>query len=561
MIYRNTIFRGLLFILLIVFSKNIAFSEDLPAPPAVDTSLSTSEELNKIYTDATDITKKIAELNQKIKNTKDPAEIEEFQKNVERLKTQQSEYHDLFEKIALGGINTQRFAEPSKSVLNEIENYDWQKELILIAQPVFSEMKRVTDTPRRRDALRLELKEVESRMALLNKGLESIKNIDVKTLLPETKAQLAVIQQEWQERYSELQHEQNIATLKLNDLSDKRSFTTRLTTGVWDFFKGRGLVLLITIAGVSGLIFLFSRILAIIERRNEKITSIKWRIAILLYQIVTTLIVVMAALFFLYSSGDMVLFGLAILLILAFLISSRASIPKYYNKIRIFLNMGTAREGERIMYNDLPWKISHINLYNVYLTNPLLDNGMIRLNIEILSNLISRPIKMDEVWFPTAVKDVVILPNGDQATVRRQTPEYVYLITKGSEVIYPSKNFLVDKVRNITSGYNFSIDFVISFDHAKDDPDELSKIIETSLKEAIEQSDAEMMKCVKSLSVDFKNIDSDANLVFLISVSMGSNATDYTGAMPRFIQKTCLKIAQKHGFKIPYTQIEVIQPK
>src|SRR5699024_12275210 len=130
------------------------------------------------------------------------------------------------------------------------------------------------------------------------------------------------------------------------------------------------------------------------------------------------------------------LFGFPILILLPFLISFRNSNPAYFKKIRTFLNMGLAREGERLIYQGIPWRIENINLYSVYLVNPALDNGKLRLNVDLLDGMLSRPVKMDEIWFPCRPGDTVII-DGTYAIFVLHTSELVYLDSLGCTINLP----------------------------------------------------------------------------------------------------------------------------
>ncbi|WP_018122211.1 coiled-coil domain-containing protein [Wohlfahrtiimonas chitiniclastica] len=510
---------------------------------------SITDQLATIVNDMKELQDKKTALTKEIKAERDDAHKQELEESLTRTNTQLKEYTALFEKIALGGIDTSRFDTPAKQAIQQVDDYDWQKELVQIAQPVFAEMKKITDAPRKRDVLRLEQKEIDERLSMLDKGLATFAQINLAELPETAQKNLKDIEAGWQNLHKELERERKLVVIKLDELTTKEGFTTRLYKGAWSFMTGRGLLLLITIATLSGLMYLFNRFLVFIEKREKNNISIQWRVFILLYQIITTLVAVLVTLMILYSSGDMVLFGIAILIILAFLVTSRNSIPKYFTKTRIFLNIGQAREGERVIYNDLPWKISRINLYTVYLTNPLLENGTVRLTIDHLNNMISRPVKMDETWFPTVVGDVIYL-NGTQYKVMRQTPEYVYLTSSGTEIIYPSKDFIKDKVLNVSYGYYISTELSLNYAAINGDIDAVITTLQEALNARIQAENPDAHKAIKSLTIDFNRIDEQNNAVFLIAFSMGSFATDYRGSIIRLAQRCAVKTAQEHNWSL-----------
>lgn len=534
--------------ILTFFFSSLSFAVD-PAP-IVPPQENVTEQLLTISHDIQELQTKRTSLAAEIKSEDDESHKAELEDSLKRANAQLKEYSELFEKISLGGIDTSRFETSTKQAIQQVDDYNWQKELIQIAQPVFAEMKKITDAPRKRDLLRLEQKEIDDRLDQLNKGLETLNKINVSELPENAQKNLKDIQSNWNSLHKELEREHRLTVIKLDELTVKEDFTTRLTKGAWGFAKGRGLLLLITIAVVSILLYGFNRLLILLESREKNKISIRWRIFMLLYQIITTLIVIIITLALLYSSGDMVLFGIAILIILAFLVTSRNSIPKYFVKTRIFLNMGQAREGERVIYNDLPWKISRINLYNVYLVNPLLENGTTRLTIDHLNTMISRPVKMDETWFPTVVDDVVLLPNGIAYKVLRQTPEYVYLTASGTELIYPSKDFIKDKIVNITYGYSTSTELAVCYGTVKNNIEHAIQALQTGLSEFIAKENPAAFKSMKNLTVDFSRVNESGSAVFMIAASMGSFATDHRTSILRTIQRGCMGIAEANQWDI-----------
>ncbi|WP_198932430.1 coiled-coil domain-containing protein [Wohlfahrtiimonas populi] len=536
-------------LLITLLCSSLSFAVD-PAVAVAPSQENVTDQLITISNDIKELQAKRTSLSAEIKKEDDEAHKKELEDSLKRANAQLKEYTELFEKISLGGIDTSRFDTPAKQAIQQVDDYNWQKELIQIAQPVFAEMKKITDAPRKRDLLRLEQKEIDDRLAQLNKGLETLEQIKVSELPDNAKKNLKDIQDTWNNLHKELERERRLTVIKLDELTVKEDFTTRLTKGAWGFAKGRGLLLLITIAVVSLLLYGFNRLLVLLESREKNKISIRWRIFMLLYQIITTLVVVIITLAILYSSGDMVLFGIAILIILAFLVTSRNSIPKYFIKTRIFLNMGQAREGERVIYNDLPWKVSRINLYNTYLVNPLLENGTVRLTIDHLNTMISRPVKMDETWFPTVVNDVVLLPNGTAYKVMRQTPEYVYLTASGTELIYPSKDFIKDKIVNITYGYSTSTELAVCYGTVKNNIEHAIKALKEGLAEFIQRENPEAFKSMKTLTVDFSRVNESGSAVFMISATMGSYATDHRLPLLRTIQRGCMGIAEQNHWDI-----------
>jgi hypothetical protein len=78
------------------------------------------------------------------------------------------------------------------------------------------------------------------------------------------------------------------------------------------------------------------------------------------------------------------------------------------------LNIGSVREGERLLLEGVPWKVENIHVF-CSLFNPTL--GMhLRLPIEQIVGMVSRPYAPEEPWFPCKKGDWVVVENTLSAT-------------------------------------------------------------------------------------------------------------------------------------------------
>jgi hypothetical protein len=79
----------------------------------------------------------------------------------------------------------------------------------------------------------------------------------------------------------------------------------------------------------------------------------------------------------------------------------------FVREVTLLLNLGAVREGERVMYNGIPWLVRSLNFYT-RLVNPELEGGDIRLPLRDFHDLRSRSFDANEPWFPTRLNDWVI---------------------------------------------------------------------------------------------------------------------------------------------------------
>ena len=107
------------------------------------------------------------------------------------------------------------------------------------------------------------------------------------------------------------------------------------------------------------------------------------------------------------------LFSLGVLLLLGAAWTFADRDLRYWQQIRIYLNIGSVREGADL-YEGLPWRVKDRYLHPK-LENP--DAGISqRIAIEQLVDLKSEPMRNDEPWFPQK-DDWVILVTASEASV------------------------------------------------------------------------------------------------------------------------------------------------
>ena len=211
--------------------------------------------------------------------------------------------------------------------------------------------------------------------------------------------------------------------------------------------------------------------------------------------------------------------------------------------------MGLAREGERVIYQGIPWEIEHINLYSVYLVNPSLDNGRVRLTIDYLEGMVSRDVPHDEAYYPTNAGDTVLI-EGIYATIIRQTPETIYLNSYGAALEYGTEEFAARKPLNITTGYIASTQFILNRSHAMDDIEKIIADLKIVTEEEVAKN-PEMMPFVTAVHSNYRGLNLYGDLVFGMSIAMGPNAEGYYNSSPRFLQRCALIAVERFSWQLP----------
>lgn len=518
------------------------------------------EKLNDIELKIEDISTRKKEV-QKQLNDKNLTEEDktDLTQRLQTLNAQNRDFNILFEQTVLGGIDLSLFETPEHEAVKADLNYNWQQEVIQILQPFFAQMQRATEKARTKDLLIEDNKELENKIVVASLGLETLNSISPEELSPKSLKMLNKVNEEWSDKLKSLEHQKNIVELKLQDLTDTRSFFVRITDNLWDFSKNEGLSLVFAVvASLVSYYFInkFVHLYAAYQHRDRKrALNFKWRFLLLIFQAINILFSIALFLVILHTSGNIMLFGIVVLILFMLVLSFRATIPNYLNRLRIFLNLGQAREGERIIYNDIPWEISKINLSNVYLTNPLLDNGELHVSIDLIEKFYSRETVTDELWFPSRKGDFLLLPDKRIVKVIRQTPEAIYLDHEGATILMSTAEFYKLKFSNLSRGYSLTLNLTLeSLLEDRLNFTSIQSIMTTDLQNAISQTDESLENAIKNITFSIRQLLSETTISYQIIVEMtGQSAKSYALAKAA-LNLSVINIAHQQNWKLLVTE-------
>lgn len=498
-----------------------------------------------------------ADLNQRLKDTADTDAAQQIKEQLEQLERRLQDLQIAFEELATGGVNT--------AVLNtklEKASFDWQTELEDVVRPLLEELKRLTERPRIIERLKSEralyenrLQIAESAIAGLEKTQASIKGA------PVDKALKALLEQ-WQNQRENAESRLQRINVQLGRLTTSGEGDSRqLITAFQEFASGRGLNLALALGGFAltyvVLTALGRLISGLMNRGRESGTRRMGRVIALLFRILTLTLALFVASFVLYARGDWLLLGLLILLVIGLLWGLRQSLPRYMQEIRILLNMGSVREGERIIYAGTPWKIASLNLYST-LHNPLLRGGILRLPLDKMADLQSRPFAPEEPWFPSRENDIVILDGDIYGKVLLQTPEVVQLKVVGSIKTFAVADYLGNHPRNLSlEGFAVPIVFGLDYCHQGRILTDIVPALQAYLEAQLE--DQPFHPYLTNLLVEFNEAAASSLNLLIVAVFTGAGA-EYYWPIRRFLQRATVSACNQHGWIIPFNQLTVHLP-
>lgn len=488
----------------------------------------------------------------------------EIQASLEAVNAEIKKLNQSFEQVAIGGVNL--------SVFGKEEPFDWQKELVLITQPILESLKGLTEKPRKIERLRTIISEREVQISEIDKALKTIQNRLASQPTTVIAGKLKETLSTWEGYQKNNLREIELAEVQLESLlGNNVSWYETLNSTLGQFVKGRGKTLLIAFI-VSIIVWLLMKglLTLLMYRRKSKsqpsnkptnkarnLTS--YRLAHYLYKLLTTVLIVFAIMIVLYVRGDLLLLALMIIVFIGFAVALKQLLPRYVTEARLLLNLGSAREGERLIYNGIPWEIAHINVHTI-LKNPSLQ-GVLRIPLSELAGINSRVLSNDESWFPSRKGDYLLMPDGSVAEVLSQTPENVELQSRaGMRSSFPTQSFFGMNFYNLTRGGSYGVGSTFGIDYSH------TNISLTTVPEAFKLATIEGLRSaglgehVEDVLVDFQTANS-SSLDYLIYVTLNSRVASSYFKVSRVIQQSCVRACNQNNWGIPFPQLTVHKPE
>ena len=218
------------------------------------------------------------------------------------------------------------------------------------------------------------------------------------------------------------------------------------------------------------------------------------------------------------------------------------------------LNLGAVQEGERLIINGVPWKVTKLDLYTT-LENTALRGGSFTVPVRELRGYHSREIDENEEWFPTREGDWVVLENGFWAEVILQSPEVVHLREEGGAITYiPVERFIEQNPKNLSSGYRVTVEFGIDYSHQNDAADRIPAL----LKDYVELRLMDLVDIDRTHGVFVTLFRAGASsLDYEIEVDVGPNLGHLYEPIGHALARYAVECCTKNGWLIPFPQLAI----
>jgi small-conductance mechanosensitive channel len=474
---------------------------------------------------------------------------EEMLKEIQQLSAKIRTLRDNLNKIA-SGVDLDAFAQQDQ------EEIDWKKTALELLHPVINELTRLTARPREIEQLRTRIIRDKEQLRVTEKGLKNITQLLTYQQDPALTAALTQLQHDWEARVQELQTQISITSQQLKQRFEEQPSLQESARNLVDLFfrsRGRNFVLACLAFIAFWLIFnrLYGWLLALrLLRRRSRTFSVR------LFRVIYTFFTIAGAAFcfllVLYISKDWVLLTMALLFLLGIAWTSKNTLPRFVREVALLLNVGPVREGERVMYNGVPWLVRSLNFYT-HLENPELVGGDLRLPIKDFHDLRSRPFEAEEAWFPTRVHDWILLDDQVLGRVIQQTPELVRIVhLGGARQTFSTPDFLAKSPRVLSTGFRLEVAFGIDYQHQAIITQDVPRQLDTALRQAFER--AGYTKHLANLGVEFAEAGASSLDISVLADFAGAAAPQYH-VLRRAIQRICVDACNAHDWVIPFTQI------
>ena len=498
-------------------------------------------------------TDKIAEINaakELLKAATEEATTAELTQQIEELNAQREGISRQIHALSTG------VSDPEFD-LTARENFNLQTELQQLVQPFVLMLKSATQEAREIERLRQTLFSAQRHQIVADKAIESLNPLVKVSTDPLVKTRLFALAETWQERKLaaqdlvttvERQLQARLDALESPGESAGKAFTS--------FFSERGRNVLYGIAAFAAVFLVFRMagrfVFSMVSARGFR--GFGFRLARLIFHGVTFVAAFAAMLAVFNMFNDWLLTGLTIVLMLAIGWFALKTIPRAIEQITLLLNLGAVQEGERVMFNGIPWKVKVLDFYTD-LENPVLKGGTFTLPVRELSGLHSRPMDVDEVWFPCNEGDWVILENAVWGKVVFQSPELVQLEEEGGATItYLVGNFLALNPKNLSNDYRVEIVFGIDYQHQDIATSTVIEQLRTDVAKGLELLvDPDE---IINLEVEFREAGA-SSLDYEIEADIRGSSAHLHDEIKHALARLAVESCTRHGWNIPFPQLVV----
>lgn len=494
---------------------------------------------------------------EELKAMQDEPETQSIIRKREKLQSQLDGFNKNFE-----ALSTQLSTDDL--VLQDEKKKDWITQLQELTLPLLEALSDISEKPRKIEKYKKNIAVLESQLLKYQGGTKNLvalmdmenSGLDIES--PDTQElidRLQKLKNKYDPELVGIQLEETERNLN-NLLATQESIVDTVASTMRRFFKTRGLNLLIAFLSFVALWWVLIKLRSVLIGAKRGVNLAPWikKLMMTIYNIFVIIICLIVSMVTLYLRNDWLLLSVIILFLVAVAWTSRQLIPKLFREVRLGLNLGTVREGERLIWGGVPWYVSNIGL-QATLVNERLQGGQFHLPLGELIDYHSRPVVESEPWFPTKVNDWVILSDGTYGVVENQTIEQIVLRLKGNALkFYATPEFLKMTPVNISRGFRYDIQFGLDYGTQSKICDEIPQIFEDGLRRHLHKHYQEGSPDFLKTEVTFDSAGS-SSLNLRIIIHVDGRRSEHYEELQREVQASLVRICNENGLVIPFTQL------
>ena len=440
----------------------------------------------------------------------------------------------------------------------EEQTFNFQQELFSLLEPLMKELKGLTSHVRAKAAQRDKIAYFSERLPVAEEAISNLDRLLENTTEPQLRESLTAMQGEWTDQLAFFTAQLQTAEFQLAKLENSEVSLTEASQSYFKtFVRTRGLYLGEAVLVVLGVLLLGRFIYRLLERfmpgYRAELRSFRTRLFDLLFRIGIIIAAILGPMVVFYLAEDWLLFSVGLLLLLGIALALRTAIPRFWHQIQLFLNIGSVREGERLDVDGLPWLVKKINFFTE-LENPTAGLEL-RMKIDELVDLRSRPYTGAEPWFPCHKGDWVMFPDTKRGKVVGISPELTQVIERGgAHRTFTTADFLAQSPTNLSTNFRIKETLGISYDNLKISTTKVLSELEAYLQSRLEAEG--YADALLNLRIEFEQAN-DSSLDVVVIADFSGQLADIYNRLRRMIRRLCVDASIEHGWEIPFPQVTV----
>ncbi|MFV2054404.1 hypothetical protein [Aliiroseovarius sp. YM-037] len=475
----------------------------------------------------------------------------------EELERLRSELSDVQEQISVvvTGISEQGYQAMDES------EFDLNSELQSLIEPFVLVLNEATNDARELERARRNQDVAVRRLDSAALAIANIKAVLAQEPSSAVAERLNNDLSTWNERLTLHETQVDALSQQIEDLQSERVTVGRNVNSTFQrFFRDRGISLILGIGAFLGVLIIARLLLFLAQKaisRRTKEKTFAMRLGGILFVVFSVFASFGAMVVVFNMRNDWLLLGLAMLLFIAALWVALKMLPNLLEQLSVLLNLGAVQEGERVLFNGVPFKVARLSFFTD-LVNPALDGGEFTLPVREIVSMHSRPAAVDEAWFPSNKGDWVKLSDDTAGQVVAQTPEMVVVeLLGGSRVTYQTEDFLATNPENLSGGYRIEIEFGIGYRHQADATDGVIDAMRRGVREHFEAllPPSELQK----VDVEFLRAGA-SSLDYEVEIDVAGTAAHRFEELERELARCMVGLANKHNWEIPFQQVVIHNP-